>query len=474
MSTPIPGIKYTYAPSTQEWVSPGRPSLPFTISEPEIYSPTNNPTKIKLTESVYDNMPAGVTVVNITDYSSSHELYEALQEVATTVSQPVYVQLEATNYTISTLVSYSTNDWRGWANSNKRVMGLIGHGPDQTFITVQPTAVSSSAGARDFVLNATNSAPVSPTALYFSNDGTSVPLFISGITFRGTLQTPYGVYSAASQSYFRINQTASSPLAWNGMSIWRGNANARMQYCRFQGFGFALNTAPPFECGAINSNRCTGMTFYRCEWDGRIAAEIDSSQPRASGGLMWNKESSIFVVDSWLHHTRRSGWATNTNTGSTTEAYTGTNFQLDEIANQPNDGWAGDNGGFNGSNVEVVLGTFRYNNIKMNVAMGSHIAYAVAYSGSPGIYQAPDHPVIIVRNGFTTNDTLYGGCLRISVSKQPNSTGISPVWTKLNQVGIEASGFFDIQNAAGTKMTGVKYTDWNSTMTPDQYYVVRY
>jgi hypothetical protein len=473
VSTPIAGVRYSWDDPNKQWIAPGRDSLSVIINSfPARYTDATTPWLLKPGESLLDNMPTGVTIVDASSYTDSTDLYTILNTIETTSPNPVYVRFDAKTYYLNSFRNYGTSDWRGFANVNKKVMGMVGHSSQTTVIQVSPTAISSSEGAVDFALNATAPNPIPITTLYFSNTSVSTPVFISGITFRGTLQTPFSVYSSASQASFRKNHTVPSPLPYRGIAIWQAITGARMQFCRFQGLGFTLNTAPPFETGALDINRDRGMVYYRNEIDGRIASEIDPSRPVAGGGIMWNKSTYSFVKDTWQHHTRRSGFATNTNTNTENESYNVENLQAERIADT-NDGWAGDNGFFNGSNVEEVIGTFTYTNARFNVTSGAHVNWALPYSGSNGIYSAPDHPVIIVR-GFRSDDTQYGGCLRITVSKNPNSTGISPAWVRLNEVGIQASGFFDIKDENGVTLTPVRHSAWTSAMTPDKYYVVTY
>jgi hypothetical protein len=432
-------------------------------------------------ESYLDNMPTGVEVVPASYFSESDDIYAILEAVETSplTTAGVYVELDAKTYYLSSFRSYSTDDWRGFANATRHVMGLIGQGPDSTFIRVRPDAVSSSPGAADHVLNATGGSPGTPVAviaLYFSNTTTDVPLFFSGITFDGTLQTPFTTYSTASQASFRRNHAVPSPLAWRGISLWRCIEGSRMQYCRLRGFGYALNTAPPFEAGAIETNYDDGFVLTRTEIDGRVPGSLYPTRPRASGGLMWNKGIDATVTDSWQHHTRRSGWATNTNTNGQGERYVAVNFQVEEIANDL-DGYAGDNGGFNGANVEEVVGIFTIENGDMSIANGAHINWALPYrsSGADQLTTVSSHPVIEV-HGFQTDDVLYGGCLRIRVTQNPNSTGTSPAYTYLVNNGVSSAvNLFDVRDSEGEPLTPVRHNAFNPSLHgPDTHYVVIY
>lgn len=445
-----------------------------TPASPARFTDTNKPWALLPGETLRDNIPAGVPVVNASAYSSSTDLFTVLEAVRAGISVPSYVVLDSKpRYFISDLKSYGTNDWRGWTNGDRKIMGLIGLGVTQTSITVAPNAVSSSAGARDYILASDKSmGPTPVSALYFSNTSTTVPMFFSGISFDGQLQTPYGTYSASAQAQFDRNQTVASPLGWRGIQLWRGITGSRMQYCRFQGFAYSLLNAPSFEHGLVETNYSDGLVFHRNEFDGRIAAEFDSTRHLASGGVMWNKDIKVTVQNSWLHHTRRSGWATNTNTGLTTESYNGINFQIHDITGL--DEFASVSSGFSASNVEGVVGTFTYTDMYANITPSNHITLNIPYSGTPGVYTLPDRPIVVVKN-WRTDDTLYGGCLRVAVSKTPNSTGTNPVWTKLTNLGIAGANVFDVRRADGTALTGIKSTAFNASLhKPDTHYVVIY
>lgn len=453
-----------------------------------------NPLELGPGQSFTDRMAVGTYYVLASAHSASREFRTMASAVAASglaaafqktgpgtfspvsTSGSVYVRLESGQYNFSSLVSYGENNWLGYANGNRRVMGFIGADDESSVVYVQPGCVDNSTQmstggaadvtARELALNATTS-PVPIGALYLSNTSTTTPIYIAGVTFRGSLQTPYGVLSAASQTYMKRNASAPTPLPWRGLSIWRAIAGSMIWKCKFEGFGFALNTAPPFEMGAIDTNYDNGLTIEDVYIDGM----------RWSGGLMWNKAIKTKVINSLCRNTRRSGWATNTNTGRTDEVYEAENFQVRDIANVGDDGWPSDitslPGGFNGSNVEAVMGVMRYKNVRVDVASGSHVAYAVPASGSPGVYPVPDHITIDV-DGWVTTDTLYGGCFRMSTSKRPNATGDSPVWLALtDDLAGTAEQLFDIRTAAGVRLAPVRASQFNSSIhKPDSHYVL--
>jgi hypothetical protein len=107
---------------------------------------------------------------------------------------------------------------------------------------------------------------------------------------------------------------------------------------------------------------------------------------------------------------------------TTDEQYTAQRFRVDHVAD-PSDGFAGDNGLFNASNVEGVLGTFTYDNVYFSTAPSqAHVNVAVPFLINSWQAPLPGRPIYIVKNGFKSDDTIYGGCLRIAVPKQPNSS----------------------------------------------------
>ncbi len=452
---------------------------PPTSDNVPTWSAANPPAKVRTGESLLDNIPKGVPIIQASSYSSTRDFGELNFLIDANAPSAGYVQLDAGIYTISTMRNYVGSGYRGFINEKRKVLGWIGkvdaNGNLLTKVRVAPNMISSSPGGVDAVLGSTKAAPTGGTAIYLSDTNASVPLFISGIIFQGSLQTPFSVYPLAASQGIKSNANVPSPLCFNGMAIWGAQPGSRVQFSKFEGFGFALTTAPPFEAGAVNTNRSNGLTRYRVEVDGRISADIDASRPRASGGWMQNKETLQTVDSSWDHHTRRSGYATNTNTNSTSEHYIAKNYLVEEIANAP-DGWAGDSSGqpgFNGSNIEGVIGVFEYENVRFNVTNGVDFNWAIPYSGVSGVYEVPKHVVLKIKN-HTTNVTTFGGLTRVSTSKQPNSTGISPIWNYIQTNGIaSANDLIDVRDANNVRKTPVAASTYNAAIhKPATHYIL--
>lgn len=475
------------------WRSPGNSDVDAGVSNPAASWPfdVDNPALLMPGESSQDGRPAGVTVLDADALTASDEFRDIMlaAEAATPGGSSSYVDLGSRLSWISRLYDANTSglpNWIGYVNSSRKVMGFFSSG-GMAKIRPRATMVSATPAARgydpaSYVMDPYNLgggawAPIPVSALYFSNSGVLTPLFISGVKFQGTLQTPYDVVSAKSTEKVTRNTTTPSPLPYRGMQVWATEPGSRIQFCEFEGFGYALQNAPPYETGVIESNRGV-ETVRRCHIDGRIAAEIDPTRPLSSGGLMWNKSLSTTFEDSYLHHTRRSGWASNTNTRDVAERYYGKRVRVADLSDYTGDNFVGDSYSFAPSNIEEVIGIFDYQDVWLNADSSQHhINLAVPFGAGGSAANEiviPDRPLVTLR-GFYTNDLQYGGCLRIRVLKTPNSTGTSPVWTKVNALGIAGSNVFDIKNTSGQPMVGVRHSSYNAALhKPNTHFIVNY
>lgn len=473
---------------------PPEPPEPPEVGYPALYTSTYVPYRTTGSESHFDNIPSGVPIVYARDYAGgSREIYTVLTAIDNALTVPSYVVMEPGVYTVSRFHEYGPEDFRGWANIRRMVMGLIGAGrtyalvggvlrtQSETVIRVSPTAIWDSGVDHELhtaMLNVTSSTGPRPTVLYFSGLNSPVPMVLSGITFQGQLQTPFAVYSSATQASFRQNHGAISPILYFGMSIWRSPVGSVFQYLHFQGFGYAFNSAPPGEAGCVNSNYCNGEV-RRTKIDGRIAYEIDATQPRSSGGWMTNKERSLRFTDGEEGWTRRSGHAFNTNTHDTSERIYMTNWQVHNIA-EVNDAWPGDGttalpAGFAGAQFEAMTGKIDINQCFFSIARGSHVNLSMPFSGNGGEYflPAPGWQLLTTR-GCRSTDSLYGGLLRIGTPRQPNSTGISPLnnYITLNGV-LSAQDYLFNYNNSGVRLLPVFGRNYNATLhKPDTHYVL--
>lgn len=427
------------------------------ISQPSTstsYSASNTPWTLATGDNLRANIPAGVPVYNATTYSTSTDLPTILTAVDTAVTTPGYVYLPAGTYTIGTLGPIGTNAWYGYANSSRKIMGMIGDGADQTFV-VEASGMIPTA-ARTYALAPTDtSSPLPLYNLYFSNTSSTVPLFFSGISFDGVFQGPYGVPASSGLS---LNTATASPIPHRGLALNKAIAGSRIQFCRFRGFGYAVKASPPYELSGLETNYDAGTVIDRCEIDGRET----SATAVSAGGYMNNYNGTVTVSNSWLHDTRRSGFAIHEHQGGDNGTYTITNFQVERIANT-SDSFAGSGLGFNASNVEEVSGTVTYTGCRFALDLGYHITLGTTHGG----------PVATAINAadFTSLSTAYNGCLVVRIIGTPNSAGTSPYETLFTTSGL--AGLPLHATASGVALTPVASGSFNAAVhTKDKYFVV--
>jgi len=455
-----------------------------------------------------DGMTTGVTILDVSNFgapSGSADTAALIRGMLGSIATSAYLKFPHGVFHFPVIQNVATSDFdlRGTYDHGRKVQGYIGtprtydsfgQVVGETIFVCDENWIANCAGAVGYVTDRVAPALNGTTFSYLSNTPggntpTLPPLFITEITFDAYQQKPFTSFTLAAQAPFQRNDAVASPLAFNGVNLVRPQPDSVMQYCRFRGFSSGYTSAPPYEAGSCNTQYSNGFTYRYCEVDGRVAAWIDPARPRQGGGLMQNKEIDIRFEHVYLHHTRRSGNALNTNWDDWTAVYYYENYQQHDIANiDSTDPYPSDvgtlPGGFNNWNVEAVTGRIYIINCFANTEH-MHINWVVPYQGSSGTrYRLPDHTVFFVR-GFRTTDTKYGGCLRIGMGGK----GQSPVWpvnAQLLAVGIDASNLFDVRwNVEDSvRMSGVRASVWTArqasngdaaTYYPkDQYFVVDY
>lgn len=407
-------------------------------------------------ESVDDNVPGTVNIVNYSDFDTGAGLGQTLATIRSAQSAPYYVRLPAGTFHITDFsFAAGTGQGKGYQdiNASKYWGGLIGAGADQTFVVVDPEIMTS---AQLSGVTAGNPNPVQMMVFYAGSSGLSIPTIFSGITFRGNFQ----------QVISLSGLTGTAPAPYSGINLINVKTGSRVQFCRFQGFGYAAKQSPPYELGAIQSNS-SDWTLYRSEIDGRLAPEIDATQPLASGGLMWNYETSAKAIDSWLHHTRRSGFAMHDHPDNTNDVgvYYCENFTV-EHCSETTDSYAGSAPvGFANSNVEGLRRTFTYVGPKFTATTAKpyHIAIATPNGATMCDAMTVSDPVI--------GDNFYDGCLIVRYVKTPNSSGTSPYWDVFQSGGVGALPL--TCSKGGSALTPVLSSSFvHGTHTPANSFVV--
>jgi hypothetical protein len=444
-------------------------------------------------ESLLDNMPTLPTLIGVSEFTTSRDIYEISVAAAKLTGGPFYLELDSGDYFLNNVRDYNSDasfNWIGYPNGNRQVLGYVSQqgwdaqGEFNTRIVTSPTMLSSSPGAAEYARDPSSlTAPLAITAFYFDNSGVAkAPLFFSGINFQGQDQTPLAAFSTNAQTRLTRNKTALSPAPWNGLNLVNSLPGSKFQYCRLDGFSYSLDNSPPYELGALQTNRGAGLEIKGVEIDGRIHSRWDANRPRRSGGLMLNKETITTETRTYIHHTRRSGSATNTNTKNEGEQYLFTQANRTSIADPGDDGLPSDistlPGNFNAFNIEGVVGLFdvRYSAVDSGNGLGNTFSWALPYSGGSPVspYVLPNH--VVIRSWYnTTTDTKYGGCLTLNTPKAPNSTGTSPIWTAIAaDMNGACTKYFDFKSPSGVQMQPIPASQFNSLVhDKEHYYVLR-
>jgi hypothetical protein len=424
------------------------------------WTSANVPWALQSGESVDDDRPPGVAVINYDSYSNggTRSFGQTLAAIRSAANAPYYVRMGPGTYHITDFsFAAGSGQGRGYQdiNATKYFAGLIGAGADQTFVVVDPDIMSDEQLAG---VSSVSAVAVQVMAIYAGGTNLTVPMFFSGITFRGNFQ----------QEIPLEGLTGTAPAPYVGLYLVSVKPGTMVQFCRFQGFGFTAKASPPYELGAIQSVR-SSWTLYRTEIDGRLAPQVNAATPVSSGGLMWNYEEDVKAIDSWLHHTRRSGWATHDHApseggnGADNGAYYARNFQVERIADTP-DSYAGTALSFNSANVEEVRRTFTVVRPRLTVTNGTHVTLGYSNGNSMADAISITDPII--------GNTQYNGCIVFGIVKTPNSYGDNPYYTAYLANGLGSLPISVTNN--NVDLTPVLNTSYNAAVhTPSQYYIVK-
>lgn len=422
-----------------------------------------------------EGVPEDVEIVEWASvWQSGDTLDSLLMRLETTRSSACYLRLpEGEVQYAGTYAAQATATNVSVQNINKRVMGLIGRGPELSVVKTSPTMMS--AAARTAVLSTPKSVTCPYIVHYLSGSGQTKPTILAGFTADGTDQTPFGVLSGDSVGNLSSNSGVSSPLPYRGFALWGAQPGSLIQNVRTRGFGYSLMNRPPHENAPFDLNRPDNITMRRVEVDGRLAASVDPARRRSSGGIMPNS-GGITIRDVYLHHTRNSGFAVNIRDNSSADIFDINNLQCHDVSNGGADGFAHEEAEFPGLNLEEVMSNVSLRNSRFTTSSAmEHVAWSVPYkssaSGNPAI-ALPGRVVLDIR-AFRTGSTSYNGCLRLKVIRQPNSSGISPVWTYLNTNGVSAASNLITVIGPGGALTPVNLSAYNSAVhSPSTHYII--
>lgn len=210
---------------------------------------------------------------------------------------------------------------------NSRLRGLKAAGdPTNTVIQAEDGqtvsgswvhAISEAQLTAMAALDPTTYAPLQMGVCRFDSTPTE-PFLLGDLTFRAKDQRPI---TAIHANLAAQGVVVPQPAPHQGIVFHPGTSSARphaiVNNCRFQGISRAMSSAPPFECGMVNTQYMTAV-FRRCEFDCRRAAELDPAQPRRSSPFLMNNDISMNFEDSWFHHSAVNRIAINDENKNTT------------------------------------------------------------------------------------------------------------------------------------------------------------
>lgn len=415
------------------------------------WSESNQPWVVPAGESLTDNMPSGVTILDYDDHAQGTDLGATLTAAASAATGPFVLRLDGnTTYHLTSFKPTWSNAGACWFDSGgtKKWCGLLGAGADSTVVEVDPEILTPT--QIDDISQGKRS-PTQYFTLYMASP--PKPAFISGINFRGNLQ----------QVGPLTTLTGTAPMPYEGVHFDTVPAGSRIQFCRFQGLGFTAKNSPPYELGAIGSLHSI-YTIYRTEVDGRQAAEINPAQPRSGGGIMQNNENSTVTLDKvWMHHSRQTAWATHDDS-KTNAVYDCMDCRFNDLSHRdPGDTWATDGHEMQPIHVEAATNSPTWSNTRLHTthATKAHIALL-----TPSGFDMAEQITI---EDCVSENTDYNGCIVVAIYKESNG---SPYWLAYDANG--AAGLPITATWDGQPLTAVDVSQFNASQHfPETHYIIR-
>lgn len=309
-------------------VLPAPPAPPPSL--PHDWSEANPPWAYTSTSVFTQGWPSGTKIVDLA--GSGQDLYTRLNATLNANSGRIVARLPAGVFTLDRFRKYGSGSGNLYAFGFffERLQGLLGAGPDRTFVEMKANSLSSAQLSEMANLNPDNYAPLHLGMARL--DGTqSSPVLLAGVTFR-----------AADQQMLRskhpnLNVALPQPAPHQGVLLYSHSdpLGARVSYVRFQGAARALNSQPPFECANVQSGRGY-VTWTKCEFDGRRSPALDAARPRRCAPVMLNSEYKSEFIDCWFHHSNLSRYAANDQNRPINGEYIVTRSKFEHITNNRN------------------------------------------------------------------------------------------------------------------------------------------
>lgn len=348
MPTPVVGVTYTAGLS--QWDSPGRLSLAGgpTVTGPKLrangvravgpavvgpltpadWSDSNPPWAYTDTSVFTQDWPVGTTIVPL--QTGGADFYTNLTNTVNAAGKRVVVQLPDGTHHLTLFrhigsgsdPTYAVGFW------HPNLQGLLGNGPDVCRVQMDANSMTTAQLDQMKTMTAAAFAPLAQAMIRFDGANASSPVLLAGVTFQAADQQM--LTSVASDVPCVVPQ----PAPHQGVWLYTA-ANSQISYCRFRAAGRAMMGAPPFEMGNLTTSHGNHV-ISNCEFDGRLASDINPKQPRRSGPIMANNELYHEIRDCWFHHANVTRYAVNDQNSNTTGQYISTRVKFEHITDNQN------------------------------------------------------------------------------------------------------------------------------------------
>lgn len=293
------------------------------------WSDSNLPWAYSSTSQFTADWPVGTTIVDI--QTASGDFYTNLKNTCDAASGRVVVRLGQGDYVLNQfrLIGTSGSQTYAFGFWHSKLQGILGQGPDKTFITMAANSMTQAQLDALAVMVRADFAPNAMGMMRVDGSSPTSPVLLAGFTMRATDQQLMTSFGSDMTDIYRPQ-----PAPHNGLVMGQ-SAYGLIQYVRFQAAGRAINSAPPFEHANINSQYGT-TTWKNCEFDGRRSPALDPARPRRCGVVMVNNETESQFIDCWMHHSNVSRYAANDQNRDTQGQYVLTRTKLEQITNTHN------------------------------------------------------------------------------------------------------------------------------------------
>lgn len=398
------------------------------------WSDSNTPWAYSSANDWEQRLPSSVPVVSLSTNGAT--FWDKLNNTVNAQSGRFICRLPAGVFTLTSfrLIGNSGDPSYSFGFWFPKLAGFVGAGPDQTFVEM---AANSMTQAQLDKLSTMTQASYAPNQMGLCRIDSSEtdPGYLGGLTFRADNQNPLTQIS----NDITGNIVVPQPAPHQGPLLYSNTVGLMtVSHVRFQGAGKAWMSQPPFEMANITSQRCR-ITWYRCEFDGRLSPVFNSSRPRKCGTWMGNNEKESHMTECWFHHSNVSRYAANDQNNGTPGIYELVRCKANQITNTQNDG----NGGYTNATpfgwestaaeLRVTDCIIEQNNPYTNQQIAQHLQVTSVGGVDPSGGRMYVKGGIYRNSGFPGLDGYL--CLRLTPSQWVNSGYANTIFVYENSDG---------------------------------------